>query len=73
MDAWITHPLQAAIYTLGRLLREPLATLLTAAVIAVALALPAGLYLVVENLQDLSRSWSGEGPPPASQRLDARQ
>jgi cell division transport system permease protein len=61
VDAWITHHLQALIYTLGQLLREPLGTLLTAAVIAVALALPAGLYLVVENLQDLSRSWSAEG------------
>ena len=61
MDAWITHHLQALIYTLGQLLREPLGTSLTAAVIAVALALPTGLYLIVENLQHLSRSWSADG------------
>jgi cell division transport system permease protein len=34
---------------LGRLLRRPLSTLLTTLVIAVALALPAGLWLVVKN------------------------
>ena len=61
MDAWVTQHLQALIYTLGQLLREPLGTWLTAAVIAVALALPAGLYLVVENLHNLSNSWSADG------------
>lgn len=46
---WLTRHLQSMFAALGRLLRRPLSTLLTTLVIAVALALPAGLWLVVQN------------------------
>jgi cell division transport system permease protein len=46
-----TRHLQALFGALGRLARMPFATLLTLIVIGVALALPAGLALVVENLR----------------------
>ena len=46
-----TRHLQALFGALGRLARTPLASLLTLTVIAVALALPAGLALVVNNLR----------------------
>ena len=46
---WVTRHLQSMFAALGRLLRRPLSTLLTTLVIAVALALPAGLWLVVQN------------------------
>mgnify|MGYP003575689123 CR=1 FL=1 len=46
-----TRHLQALFGSLGRLVRAPLATLLTLIVIAVALALPAGLALLVDNLR----------------------
>lgn len=46
---WMTRHLQSMFAALGRLLRRPLSTLLTTLVIAVALALPAGLWLVVKN------------------------
>jgi cell division transport system permease protein len=46
---WMTRHLQSMLAALGRLLRRPLSTLLTTLVIAVALALPAGLWLVVKN------------------------
>jgi cell division transport system permease protein len=46
-----TRHLQALFGALGRLVRTPLASLLTLIVIGVALALPAGLALVVENLR----------------------
>ena len=46
---WVTRHLQSMLAALGRLLRRPLSTLLTTLVIAVALALPAGLWLVVKN------------------------
>ncbi|QKT03275.1 cell division protein FtsX [Ectothiorhodospiraceae bacterium 2226] len=54
---WAAHHGRAAVGTLGRLARAPLASLLTAAVVAIALALPAGLYLVTQNVQQLSGSW----------------
>ncbi len=46
-----TRHLQALFGSAGRLARSPLATLLTLIVIAVALALPAGLALVVNNVR----------------------
>jgi cell division transport system permease protein len=51
LGSYGTRHLQALFGALGRLARTPLATLLTLIVIGVALALPAGLALVVENLR----------------------
>jgi cell division transport system permease protein len=44
---------------LRRLRRQPVATLLTVLVIAIALALPAGLRVLVSNLGTLSGGWQG--------------
>lgn len=44
---------------IGRLLRHPLGSLLTVLVIAVALALPAGLRVLVNNVGALSGTWEG--------------
>jgi len=41
----------------GRLTRQPFATLLTVLVIAIALALPGGLRVLVSNAEALSGSW----------------
>lgn len=49
--SYFTRHLQALFGALGRLIRAPLATLLTLTVIAVALALPTGLALLVDNLR----------------------
>ena len=43
--------------SVGRLVRHPLATLMTVAVIGIALALPAALQLFVTNGRDLSGHW----------------
>ena len=56
MSTYFTRHLQALFGAVGRLARTPFATLLTLIVIGVALALPAGLALVVDNL----RSATGE-------------
>ena len=48
-STWAARHLQAFLGALGRLLRRPLATLLTVIVIALALALPAGLWAFVAN------------------------
>lgn len=47
------------IESLGRLYRKPLASLLTVSVIGITLALPAGLHVVLKNLDALSYSWQG--------------
>jgi cell division transport system permease protein len=59
LRAWLTRHLQTFFYTLGLLSRTPLASLLTAAVIGMALALPAGLYVLLDNVQDATRGWDG--------------
>ena len=43
--------------TLGQLARAPLASALTLAVIGIALALPSGLYVMLDNFQRLSAGW----------------
>ncbi len=57
--AWLTRHAQVALDTLGRLYRNPLATLMTAAVIGIALAMPAFLTLLLHNLDRLSGPWDG--------------
>lgn len=50
MVAWFDHHLYSFVASLGRFFRRPWATLLTIGVIGVALALPLGLWLVLENV-----------------------
>ncbi|RKZ34549.1 MAG: cell division protein [Gammaproteobacteria bacterium] len=47
------------LFALGQLVRSWGGSLLTAAVIGVALALPAGLYLLLLNVEQVSRGWDG--------------
>lgn len=56
---WLLRHAQMSISSLGRLSRSPVSTLMTAAVIGIALALPSGLHLLVDNVRDLSNSWDG--------------
>ena len=58
VSSYGTRHLQALFGALGRLTRTPLATTLTLIVIGVALALPAGLALVVGNLRDATGDFS---------------
>jgi cell division transport system permease protein len=58
VSSYGTRHLQALFGALGRLARAPLATLLTLIVIGVALALPAGLALMVENLRTATGDFS---------------
>ena len=51
--AWLDHHGYSIVASLGRLLRKPWATLLTIGVMAVALALPLGLWLVLDNVARL--------------------
>ncbi|BAU47062.1 cell division protein FtsX [Sulfurifustis variabilis] len=46
---------QVAVATLGALARSPVASAMTVAVIGITLALPTGLYLVIHNLERVTR------------------
>ena len=51
LGAWFDHHLYSFVASLGRVFRKPWATLLTIGVMAVALALPLGLWVVLSNVQ----------------------
>jgi cell division transport system permease protein len=57
--AWAGRHVQSFLAALGRLLRAPLASFMTAAVIGVALALPAALALVLDNVSQVATRWQG--------------
>ncbi len=54
IGTWFDHHLYSFVASFGRLLRKPLASMLTIGVMAVALALPLGLWLVLDNIDRLS-------------------
>lgn len=56
--SWLLRHVGTSIGALGRLARQPFASFLTILVIAVTLALPAALHLVIKNVQSLSGSWA---------------
>ncbi|HEY0333058.1 MAG TPA: permease-like cell division protein FtsX [Stenotrophomonas sp.] len=56
LSVWIDHHLHSIAFSLGRALRKPWATLLTILVMAVALALPLGLSIALDNVRLLAGS-----------------
>jgi len=57
----VLRHLQVALTSLGRLYNAPLATLMTTAVIGIALALPTGMHIALSNIQQLAGDWEGAG------------
>jgi len=57
IDAWFGHHSHSSIDSLLRLLETPLQSVMTWLLIAIAITLPAALFLVFNNLQQLSNSW----------------
>ncbi len=55
---WLARHVSTSIGALGRLARQPFASFLTVLVIAVTLALPAAMHLVIKNVQTVSGSWA---------------
>lgn len=58
-DAWRLHHRDSAIDALRRLRQSLISTLMTVLVIAIALALPAGLSVLLENARALTADWDG--------------
>lgn len=59
MSTWLRQHWQTFGLTLARLARNPLATLLNVMVIGVALALPLGGYMLLQNLGSVTRQVTG--------------
>jgi cell division transport system permease protein len=58
MKQWLERHVQTMVGSLGRLWQQPFATLLTVLVIGIALALPACLHVLVQNVREASGGWS---------------
>jgi cell division transport system permease protein len=59
VTAWGINHLHVFFSSLGRICRSPVASLMTISVLAIALALPAGFYVLLRNAQKLSGGWDG--------------
>ncbi|HET8705174.1 MAG TPA: permease-like cell division protein FtsX, partial [Pseudomonadales bacterium] len=58
-ESWYEHHQLVAAESLQRLLATPVATFLTMAVIAIALALPSALYVLIHNAENVTEQWGG--------------
>ena len=58
LDAWLARHAQTLLGSLGRLVRHPLATAMTIAVIAVALALPLFFAVLLQNARIATANWN---------------
>lgn len=54
---YLLRHLQVMLFSLGQLWRQPLASAMTIVVIGIALALPAGLYVLLQNVNSISNEW----------------
>ena len=59
MHIWLLRHLQVALSSLGRLTRSPIGTLMTATVLGIAVALPAGMWVMLDNVKQISGNWDG--------------
>ncbi len=57
ISIWFSRHVSTAVGSLGRLVRQPFASLMIVLVIAVTLAIPAALNLVVKNAQAITSGW----------------
>ena len=55
----LDHHIRVASNSLQQLVGSPFSSLMTAAVIAIALALPTGLYLILHDLEGIVGGWKG--------------
>ncbi|NKB36317.1 MAG: cell division protein FtsX [Gammaproteobacteria bacterium] len=56
-STWLLQHAQASIFSLGQLFKQPLNSFLTTAVVGIALSLPAGFYLLLDNSQRVAADW----------------
>lgn len=57
LTTWLLRHVATSIGALGRLARQPFASLMTILVIAVTLALPAAMHVIIKNVQSISSGW----------------
>jgi len=71
MTAWLSHHLASLRASLSRFGRAPIAAFMNVVVMGVALSLPAGLYVVLVNVQTSARALAPEPQLSLFLALDA--
>jgi cell division transport system permease protein len=71
MTAWLAQHARCFAATVAKLARTPLGSVLNVVVIGIALTLPVGLYLLIDNLQAASGQLAAEPQVSAFLALDA--
>ena len=56
---YLARHMQVMLSTLGQMIRSPMSNLMTIAVMGIALALPAGLHIILKNVQQVTAQWDG--------------
>lgn len=57
LSNYFLRHIQVMLFSLGQLWRQPVASLMTIMVIGIALALPAGLFVLQQNMTSVSEQW----------------
>lgn len=57
LRAWSRRHAYSLLSSLGALLRQPMASLMTVIVLAITLSLPAGLHLLIDSAERVSANW----------------
>ncbi|MBO6567053.1 MAG: ABC transporter permease [Pseudomonadales bacterium] len=60
LNAWAAHHRRVSIETLQQLIANPFSSAMTWLVIGIALGLPAILFVVLQNVADISGDWGGK-------------
>ena len=71
MSVWLSHHLHAFVLAFKRLAGAAIGSLLSISVIGIAFSLPAGIYVLLENLQAFSGQVSGAPQLSLFLKLDA--
>ncbi len=59
IKGYILRHIQVCLAALGRICRSPISSLMTIAVIAISLALPAGMHVLIKNIEFVTAGWDG--------------
>ena len=59
IKGYFLRHIQVCLSSLGRICRSPVSSLMTVAVIAISLALPAGMHILIKNIEFVTSGWDG--------------
>jgi cell division transport system permease protein len=60
LTLWLLNHCRAFVFSIGDIVRSPIASILTLAVIGIAMALPTGMLVLLRNFQIISQHWQGQ-------------